>query len=103
MKRYEKLGIDLNTVEGIERIIDMCCNDIDDKFGGIECKYSNSNKPCSHCMAERLFEDVPTKKVQRIATYSDASKAWNDYENCNFAMPYSNWLAQEIEIEDEGR
>lgn len=109
MKRYEMLGIDLNTVEGLGKCIGIKCQEIDDGINENweKCKYPNDSNVCNRCKAERLFAEVPTMKVQRGTTYTDFSKAYSDWliehgENSLLhkdLVMYQNWLAEEIEVE----
>lgn len=111
MNRMQKLGIDANTVEGLTKIMDINCINIDDGYGTKgKCKYpKNEIDICMKCKAERLLEEVPTKKVQRGTTYTDFIKAyidWQNYANDSMAykgtyIKYCDWLAEEIEVEDD--
>ena len=99
MKRYEKLGIDLNTVEGLEAIIKMDCKDIKDGRH-LKCPHRIRNALCERCIAERLLEEIPSKKVPRGCTYTDFKKAWCDFVNdVGSGGGFVDWLSAEIEVE----
>lgn len=120
MRMYEKLGINLNTVEGLEKIFRLQCEDINDGHDGSKekCKYPNSCNSCKRCKAERLFAEVPTKKVKRWETIKidgDLKKIIDEWvrngdecEACGYTDKikycircFQNYLCEEIEVEDD--
>lgn len=124
MNRMQKLGIDTNTVEGIEKLIAIECIDIGDEYGNDHhCKYCNDSAiSCERCKAERLLEKVPTKKVKRWETVrsdEDLKGMLNEYrlycsccicDNCHFKSEikiqsemtcFINYLCEEIKVEPE--
>ena len=104
MKRHEVLGIDTNTVEGMKKLFTLNCEDIKDSFSPHVCKYAGANTiDCAKCKAERLFEEVTVKLVQRGTTYDDFNKAYNDWIDYYGKDNYTNerfcdWLCQEIHV-----
>lgn len=109
MKRYEKMGIDPNTVDGMKRLIDIDCVEISDEYGNEygnngHCKYPDAIS-CERCKAERLLKEVSIKKVLRGTTYTDFMKAYDDYAKENewhtiYGLKFARWLNEEIEVEE---
>ena len=87
MKMYEKLGLNLNGPEMLKKIYKMKCTDIPDKEGlnwGPEsgCYYEGQCKDCTECKIDRLFKDVPLKKVKRwetITSDNDVRNLWDAF------------------------
>lgn len=117
MKMYEKLGIDLTTKEGLEKVLVLCCNEIPDdireerKKLGDRCPI-NHNKSCTECKAKRLFAEVPTKKRwQTITCDEDLIRMQEEstkpcsgrcrycycFEACNRYGPMTSYLLEEVE------
>ena len=83
MTVMQKMGIDQNTVEGLNRILSVGCRDIPDKYGKNVTEHGCARRiTCSKCKAERLFTEVPTKTVSRwetIKSDADVEKIKTDW------------------------
>ena len=113
MKLYERMGIDPNTVDGITEILGLRC-DVIEKSTSKTCNKYRGN--CPRCKAERLFAEVPTKKVPRMETIHTVEELENagkifeeticlDCKGCRYNEPVTNtyecfikYLSEEIEV-----
>lgn len=120
MKRYEKMGIDLRTKEGLIKVFEVCPRKIEKDYaceGSEQCHFCETES-CGMCVVEYLMSDVPVKKVKRWETYNgDFVQAQTEFNvlckkelvengciNCSLSRSghcFGSWLMEEIEIEVE--
>lgn len=92
MNYAEYIGLDLNTVEGLAKAIDLPCTKIPDGLdgncGAILNKYDDLPTfqrvdSCAICMAHRLLQPVNTKA--RIEISNDVSKWFDEFNETECA------------------